>query len=95
MSTLPIALASDSRAARSSAVTGPASRSTSSGVTFWLSAMTLRSSFDILGNLAEWTTDAQCLPAQETKPFRRAVSGAGGDELLLVGGGSRFETDRD
>jgi len=35
-----------------------------------------RSSFDILGDLAERTTDAQCLPAQELKPFRRAVSGA-------------------
>jgi hypothetical protein len=54
MSTLLMALLSDARAARSSAVTGP-----------------------------------------ELKPFRRAFSGAGGGELLLVGGGPRVEADGD
>lgn len=43
MSMLSIALTNDARAARSSSVTGPARRSTSAGVTFWLSAMTLSS----------------------------------------------------
>ena len=73
MSMLPIALAIDSRAARSSPVTGPAGRSTSSGVTFWLSAAEEllealggmcsgerdRPSFDIPGDLSERTTDTQ------------------------------------
>ncbi len=43
MSALPMAFTSDWRAARNSSVTGPANRSTSAGVTFWLSAMTLSS----------------------------------------------------
>jgi len=40
---LLMAVLNDSRAARSSSVTGPARRSTSSGVGFWLAAMTPRS----------------------------------------------------